>query len=427
MNNESENKSAGLKYLLFIGIPVIIILGVLGAYYQMTSPLSVITKTINTAYKNIDSLLIESKTTQNINETPISIKGNLTFKTDLDLDGYEKLQDYNYNININMDLKKEFVSLGLGMNDQEKKIIQGNFYQIGDKQYVESETLINKIIELPNNNLKFNELFNFQNLDIEKLNQNITDIKYILKTGKDAFTDTLDKQYTTREKTDITIDGRQDKTTKITYLLNKENQQRTWKKMKEKLKKDQTFVKIIANLNNTSEEKVMENLEEEFTYQNDYRIVIYTEGLNQNVIKISLFQDAVEQVNYINYNDTNTINIQNEIILTIKKFEKNNLDLDYNIKSANISGTIRANNKEKNSKDKETDGNIYFKINSSDVNLEINLDLNITENQEIQIPNVSNAVKQEDLTTEDIGTIFENIEKALEGTILYKKIEQNIM
>lgn len=427
MNNENENKSAGLKYLLFIGIPVIIILGVLGAYYQMTSPLSVITKTINTAYKSVDSLLIENKTTQNINETPMSIKGNLTFKTDLDLDGYEKLQDYNYDISINMDIKKEFVSLGLGMNDQEKKIIQGSFYQIGDKQYVESETLIDKIIELPNNNKKFDQLFNFQNINIEKLNQNINDLKYILKTGKDTFIDTLDKQYITREKTDITIDGRQVKTTKITYLLNKENQQRTWNKMQEKLKKDQTLIETIARLNNSSEEEVIENLEEEFTYKNDYRIVIYTEGLNQNVIKISLFQDAVEQVNYINYNDTNTINIQNEIILTINKFEKNNFDLDYNIKSANINGTIRTNIKEKNSKDKQKDGNIYFKINSSDVNLEINLDLNIIENREIQIPNISNAVKKEDLTTEDIGNIFGNLEKSLEGTILYKKIEQNIM
>lgn len=425
MNNESENKSAGLKYLLFIGIPVIIILGVLGAYYQMTSPLSVITKTINTAYKNVDSFLTENEENQDINEIPISMKGNLTFKTDLDLNGYEKLQDYNYDINIDMDIKNEFVSVGFGMNDQGKKIIQGNFYQIGKDQYLESQKLIDKIIKLPESDSEFKDLFDFQNLNLANINQNIKDIKYILKICKEAFEETLDKQYVTREKTDITINGRQIKATKITYLLDKENQQRTWKKIQDKLNNDQTFIETVARLDNITEEQVKENLKQDLNYKQDYSIVIYTEGWNQNVIKVAVLENTLEQITYINYDNDQTISIQNDVIFTIKECKKNSFEIDYNIKSSNIKGTLKINEEEKNKN--ERNEKYYFTIESSDINLEINLFFNIVMNKEIQIPNVSNAVKQEDLTTEDIGNIFGNLEKSLEGTILYKKIEQNIM
>ena len=85
MNDYEKNKGASLKYFLFIGIPVIIVLGVLGAYYQMTNPLKVLTKTINEIYNKVDNVLKEPIDYFNINETPYSINGNLSFKTDLEL------------------------------------------------------------------------------------------------------------------------------------------------------------------------------------------------------------------------------------------------------------------------------------------------------------------------------------------------------
>jgi len=80
MNDFEKNKSASLKYFLFIGIPVIIVLGVLGAYYQMTNPLKVLTKTINEVYNKVDNVLKEPIDYFNINETPYSINGNLNYK-----------------------------------------------------------------------------------------------------------------------------------------------------------------------------------------------------------------------------------------------------------------------------------------------------------------------------------------------------------
>ena len=44
MKEKDENKKESIKYLLFIGIPVLIVLSILGAYYQMTNPIMVLSK-----------------------------------------------------------------------------------------------------------------------------------------------------------------------------------------------------------------------------------------------------------------------------------------------------------------------------------------------------------------------------------------------
>lgn len=425
MKEKDENKKESIKYLLFIGIPVLIVLSILGAYYQMTNPIMVLSKTINTAYKSIDSLLIENNNIQDINKTPISIQGNLTFKTDLDLNGYENLQDFNYDLNLNLDLQKEFASLGLGIKEEDKQIIEGTLYQIGTEQYLESKTLIDEIIKLPEKGLEFKKLFNFQNLNIETIKQKSNDIKYILKATKEAFDKSLDKQYIKREKTDITINGRQIKTTKISYLLDKENQERTWKKMSKELQKDQEFIKVFADLSNITEEQVKEKLNQNFNYQHDYSIIIYTEGWNQNVVKVSLLENTFEQISYINYENNQIISFQNDVIFTIKENKNNIFEMDYNIKSANIKGTIKTSIQEKNKK--EQDGTFYFKIQSSDINLEINLTFNSKMNQEIQIPNTDHAKDSTKLSPDEIRAINEKLEKVLKDTFLLKIIEKNIM
>jgi hypothetical protein len=424
MNDLEKNKGAGLKYALFIGIPVIIVLGVLGAYYQMTNPLTILSKTINTAYKQIDSMLIPSSNDFNLNENPLSVQGNLSFTTDLELNGLEDFQKYNYDINIDMDLKQEFVSLKLGMNDNDKNIISGNFYQIGDNQYLESKTLIDKILKMPNQEQSFSDLFDFTDL---KSNSSILtgDAKYLLKKLKDSFDNTLNKKYLSREKTDITINGRQIKTTKITYILNEENQQKTVKKIANDLINDQKSLEILAELLNTSVEEIKDNLEKDWTYTNDYSIVLYTEGWNQNIVRISLLENNIEQLTFLNFNEEQSIHINNDLIINIKSFEKEKLEMEFTEKSSNINGTIKINSEEKNKN--EYKNYIFLKLNSSDINLEINLDLNTQTNTTIEKPNTTNAQDINSLTPSEIGTILENLENALKDTFLLDLFENNIM
>ncbi|MCI8575434.1 MAG: hypothetical protein HFI09_03090 [Bacilli bacterium] len=424
MNDLEKNKGAGLKYLLFIGIPVIIVLGVLGAYYQMTNPMTILTKTINTAYNQIDSLLIEVPKDFNINNNPASIKGNLSFTTDLELNGLEDFQKYNYDFNMDLDLKNEFVAAGLKMKDNEKTIISGNYYQIGKNSFLESKELFNQLLKLEDQNLEFNELFNFSDLNNENLIQ-IEDSKYLLKKVKESFENTLNKKYLTREKTDITIDGRQIKTTKISYLFDQENQERTYKKIANDLSSDSKSLEILAKLTNSTIEEIESDLKEDISYTDDYSIVLYTEGWNQNIVRISLLQNNIDQLTYINFKDNQSIQFQNDILITIKSLNKSLIEFDYSEKSSNISGTIKVSTKENN--ENETNNTIYFKLNSSDFDLEINLDLMATLNKTIEKPDTSNAKDITSLTPSEIGTIFENLENALKDTFLIDLIEQNIM
>ncbi len=418
--NEQQIKGAGLKYILFIGIPVIIILGVLGAYYQMTNPIQILNKTINVAYKNVDSLFDNLEERKNLNDTTFEWKGNLDFKTDLDLSEIENLQRYNYDFNIIADLKQEFISLKFGINEENNKLIDANFYQIGNEQYIESKDIFDNILKLPDTKESFNEIFDFS--DFYKITQkeNIEDTRYLLKQLKEAFEKTLNKKFITREKTDITINGRKIKTTKITYLLNEENQKNTMKIMSEELAKDQKFIEILAKFNNTTEEEIKKMINNDFTYKKDYTMNIYTEGFNQNVVRISLLENAVEQITYLNDDSNKTINIQNDFIITLKQLTENEIKLDYNIKSSNISGTLNIV-----TENEKTD--YFVTLNSSDINLTLNLKTVINFGIEIEKPNISSAINVEDLPPSEIRNILENIEEVLEDTFFYDLMDRNIM
>lgn len=235
MNEGKENKGA-LKYTLFIGIPVIIVLGVLGAYYHMTNPMSVLTKTINEAYNKVDSLLIESKEILDINETPLTLNGNLKFKTDIDLEELNELQNYNYDFNINLDLKQKFASAEMKLNDDTRQIISAIFYQIENKQYFESTEITDGLLKISNEVQEFDKLFNFT-IDENLKNLEISDVQYLLETIKESFIKTLSDEFLSREKTDITINGRQLKTTKITYNMNQEKSKKNSRKNEKQSKK----------------------------------------------------------------------------------------------------------------------------------------------------------------------------------------------
>lgn len=418
--NEQQIKGAGLKYILFIGIPVIIILGVLGAYYQMTNPIQILNKTINVAYKNVDSLFDNLEERGNLNDTTFEWKGNLDFKTDLDLSEIENLQRYNYDFNIITDLKQEFVSLKLGINEENNKLIDANFYQIGNEQYIESKDIFDNILKLPDTEESFNEIFDFSDFYKITQNENIEDTRYLLKQLKEAFEKTLNKKFITREKTDITINGRKIKTTKITYLLNEENQKNTMKIMSEELSKDQKFIEILAKFNNTTEEEIKKMINNDFTYKKDYTINIYTEGFNQNVVRISLLENAVEQITYLSDDSNKIINIQNDFIITLKQLTENEIKLDYNIKSSNISGTLNivAENEKMD---------YFITLNSSDINLTLNLKTVVNYGIEIEKPDISSAIDIEDLSPSEVRNILENIEEILENTFFYDLMDRNIM
>lgn len=426
--NENPNKKSGLKYFLFIGIPVLIVLAVLGFYYYITNPKEVLTTTIDTAYNNLEKLLNQAV---NYNEETdkISVMNNIRFKTDANLYGYEELQDYVYNLNIEINPTEEYGNVTLGFQKDGKDILNATYYQIKNKLYLASNPVLEYPLDVTDDIGDLIKSENFtnnieQNIPTEEIT--LEEAKLFLKRMKEIFVESLDNKYIEREKKDISIKNETIKTTKISYLLNKENQERTLDIFKEKLKNDETMIKILAKTNKKTEEEMKKilNSKEKEVFEDNYTINLYTEGLKQNVIQISILENNENIITYTNYQDNKMINIQDNTF-TINKMSEEEIDIDYNLKENKGNGKLVIN--QKITSEHERTINTTFLYNSTKIKCNVNVETTINMNPEIEIPNITNAKKIEELNEEDYLNIFMNLENALKDTIFYQLIESNIM
>ena len=402
MEETPNNQKAGLKYFLFIGIPVILILGILGTYYYITNPLTLITKTINTGYEQIEKLLNDQIADYNT----IEMNGNLTINSN-NIKELEELNKYNFDISMGIDLQKEITNLGFGMKKEQEEILNVNFYNIEEKIFLESTKLYDKLIELPTDNFIH-----------ETTNKNITknENKTLIKKSKDFFIASLNENYIEREKVDIKIDNDIVKTTKITYLLDEKNQKRTLEFLIEKMLNDQEYLEILSKMRNCDKNDTityLKQLKQNFNWQQDYQMNIFTEGLKQNIIKISLTETKENIITYQNYKNQKTINILDNLTLILNKTKKEDLDIDYTLKEEKINGKIKSSLKETNQNQWESTFNIT--INYLDYNLDIHLDSTTKTEETIKSPNTENSIK------------YEELENILKDTFLYQAIENNIM
>ena len=110
--------------------------------------------------------------------------------------------------------------------------------------------------------------------------------------------------------------------------------------------------------------------------------------------------------------------------------KKTTIDYDFSFASYDIkiNGTVTFEQVEKT--DKKMSSKIDFNINANiageEFTFEVNLDANMEIGAKIGDVNTSNAINVEDLTDDDLQLILDNLEKALEGTIFYDLIEENL-
>lgn len=374
MKNENEyNTKAGFKYFLFLGIPVIIILGVLGAYYYTTNPKSILESTIEESHESINKLLNYN------NSNPLSIIGTLDFKQNND-----QIEKYNFDLEVDINQEKEFTSLKIGLKEKEKTIIDAKIFQLEKKFYLDSKNIYDGLLDITPEN-KINDYFFTENRN--KLS--LENTKLLLQKLKNFFLETIDEKYLTREKTDLIINNQKIKSTKITYILNEENQKRTTQKIKEKILNDEELIKILAeNQKLTIEELKREISEMEEQYKEDLEIAIYTEGLKQNIIQVSFLLNNQNIFTYTNYHEK-SLSIADQIIFILNNVNQNELNLDYKILKGNINGSINIIKKEK----------------------------------EIEIPDVSKAKFYETLTEQEINDILLKLQEIIKQFILPNSLE----
>lgn len=410
MNELKENKGAGLKYFLFIGIPVIIVLGILGAYYYATNPMNVLIKTINKTHESLNNLINDEES-----KNQAKISGNISFKTNQNWNGLEELQNYDYDFLLAIDKDKKQLKMGLGMNKDQSTILDFFLYMLNGKQYLESTKVYEKILELP-------ETQTLQT-DVYQSKYNSADLKTIIRKCKDYLVESLNKDYIHREKTDININNETIKTTKITYLLDKENQKRTLKYLENKILADDELLTILSNIQEKDKNTIKDEIQKTFnnyTYTDDYKINLFTESLKQNVIHITVVKDKENIISITNYNNEKSINLEDELEIHLVNQTDKELELNYLFKNEKITGKIKI---EKENQKR----NIIFRMNQNANEIEFNITYEIKYDTSIDIPNITNSKKIDELSGEETLEIFNKLENILKDTIFYKLIEKNIL
>ena len=403
MNDLNEkNNSSGIKYFLFLGVPVMIILTVLGAYYYTTNPMTILTISIEKNFETIGNFLDHQSLNINTN-IPYEITGNIQLKNSQNnMINFEK---YNYNFTLEKDQNKEYFSFLFGINENETNIINAKLFQLEKKQYLISEKLFQGILDVtPENNVNPDLFLKNQNLDLET-------IKIILQKYKNILIETLDEKYVKREKTDLYINNDKVKTTKVSYLLNEENQAKTMDKIKEKILNDEELLQAMAKIQNTDQETIKNNISEmKLNYKSDIEIAIYTEGLKQNVIQYDIKEKNQNIITYSNYKDK-MLNISDQILLYLQEINQNKIKIDFQLLQSELSGSINLDLYENEENEKKETINIILNTKNTTFNIDINLQYQVKEN--IEVPEIKNTKEIQSLTEQERNDILIKIQEII--------------
>ena len=345
-NNEEkilEKKEVKTNWIVGIVIFVIVLLAIGGAAYYFIW------------YQNIDKI---SNKVSNFLSKNISYNDNNINLEDLDIDTkgnikIENITDIDYDLKVSS--KDKLVNLGLGLNNDNKKVIDGTLYYQDEKMYLEIPKLIDGIIEVPmDTNVTIDE-------DASKLlTISSDDLKYFIVNFVKYYFEALKEGKTA---------------TKIVSLMEKEYS----------LKLDNI---TVVNANEKLEKLIAddERMNTISSYIDLDNLNIYSEG--EIIVKVNTWTNEVKDFSYTNA--TGTLNGKYEGNIYILEDENNKLEL------SEYADGFKINFKEDNEniltlnyvKDKKITLNImaedasmeitYTMIDEKNSNVEIKFDQNTT-------------------------------------------------
>ncbi len=387
----------------------------MGAYYYTTNPKLILTTTIEKSFETLNNILNNQNALSKIDK-PFALTGNINLKLEENNNSIN-LEQFDFNYEIEVDKTKEYLSFLLGINEEEKNILNLKLFQLEQKQFLISEKLFDGILDITDNN-------NTENFSIlKKKTLDIENSKIMLQKFKNILLETIDEKYIAREKTDLLIQNEKIKTTKVSYLLDEENQEKTIEKMKEKILNDDEFLEILSEIKNTDQEDIEKMIQDyQFNYKNDIEIAIYTEGLKQNVIQYSIIENNQNLITYSNYHEK-TLNINNEITLKFEDWTKEHIEIEYHILKEDITGNIDIKLNENIEQDKKE--NLVLTLKKKNLSIRMNLNNQLQIKEEIKIPDTTNAKPYQSLTEQELNEFMLKLEDILK-IILYSFTKNSI-
>lgn len=313
--------------IILILIIIAIAVGLFLGYKRLTSnPLSIYKKVINETYDLANNFLEENvKNTMSINlkEEPLTI--NTSFTLDTNIEELKALKNYEYQLSIGVNPSKEQMNLSLGLSDENENILSLLFAFLNDRVYMKSDELYSEILDLGISELDFSEL------QIKEGFYTYEDIAITLSKMKTILINSLDSdKFLTSEET-INVNSKKIKAKKFTYLLDKENMERTINYIREEMIKDEELMEALSHIIGLSTSELEDALTEEIDYSNyeDIYINLYTNGGTKVIAgNIGTKEEAV--IRFTNQDDIFNMFIGDEYTNFTIKNENNITDIAYN-------------------------------------------------------------------------------------------------
>ena len=309
--------------LIIVAIAVSLFLG----YKRLTSnPLSIYKKVINETYDLANNFLEENvKNTMSVNlkEEPLTI--NTSFTLDTNMEELKALKNYEYQLSMGVNPSKEQMNLSLGLSDDNENILSLLLAFLNDRAYMKSDELYSEVLDLGISELDFSEL------QIEEGFYTYEDIDITLSKMKTILINSLDSdKFLTSEET-INVNSKKIKAKKFTYLLDKENMERTINYIREEMIKDEELMEALSHIIGLSTSELEDALTEEIDYSNyeDIYINLYTNGGTKVIAgNIGTKEEAV--IRFTNQDDIFNMFIGDEYTNFTIKSENNITDIAYN-------------------------------------------------------------------------------------------------
>lgn len=452
LNEDKNNNQEGKKrnVLGVVLIAAIIIILVIGLGYKVVSnnPTNILKNSINNAYKDFKDELKDydkKKNDFNITKDTFKINGDI----ELSGDYFKDLKDNKISFVAGLDYPNKLIEGEATLEEDGKNLLNATVWNKDDKLYIKSNNLFDNTYVMDDFN--FEEEFDLSELEdlMEEMNEVSTDdIDYLVKEFKDALIKSLDKDEMTKEKETIDINDISVKTTKISYNIDKTSTKELMTSLSDILVENDEFVSKLAKLTDVEKNDIKDSLKELKDKENyedmpKGEFNVYLTGINNKAVKIELKLDTVT-LSYSNYKDNvyaliseKQSNTKIEVIgktekkvtdievkynkekiatLTVRQFDEEGIDLDYNINIEDIieaKGSLKITSKEKSKT--EYEGVIELSINGNidgeDLDFGIKMNYTIKTGEKIADYDTNEAIPEDDITEEDKKKLEDALEE----------------
>ena len=419
-----------------------------------SSPKAVFKSNINKAYKEVSDALDDAKKLKkdfDLEKNALYVTGDV--KVDTNIKELEEelgsLKGLSLSFEGGLDLSNEELLAGASIKG-DKKSIGGTVYYKDDTAYVKT-SFLDDIIKTEMDDLGFD--FEDFKEEYDEIKDNIKvdydSYDYIAKKFKNALIKSLDSKSMEKTKGTFEVDGKTVKATKVSYVFDKAATKELINKLTEQLLEDDDFLKKVAESTGLEKADVKEAIKEvketvkDIDFKGEIKLNVYVKGITNKAVGFSVeykekeyfsvFQDGKKteaifdtHVKSDEYGAMKVVvlaeekkketevtvkyNKQTVASLTIRKMDKEEIDLDYKISygEQSIKGTIYFTAKQKKN---NISGEYKVKVAKDDEYIELSGSYGIETKDSLDGFSTSGAKEVDEL---DEDEVLEKLKEAVE-------------